>query len=113
MLSVVLLVGCLGMAVAMAGEPACDGPYQGRTLTPEELATVLHNHEAWIRSGRKPDDERKANLCQASLFNANLQWADLSDANLQGTIYEPMPPTLPNFWTLTSPYNVHTWPGPP
>ena len=48
-LSVVLLVGCLDMAGAMAGELACDGPYKGRKLTPEELATVLRNHQAWLR----------------------------------------------------------------
>jgi hypothetical protein len=35
MLRVVLLVGCLDMAVAMAGEEACNGPYNGRTPTPE------------------------------------------------------------------------------
>jgi hypothetical protein len=39
-----LLVGCLVSGIAVAGEPACDGPYKGRTLTPEELATVLRNH---------------------------------------------------------------------
>jgi hypothetical protein len=95
MLSLVLLVGCLNMIVAMAGEPACDGPYKGRTLTPEELATVLDNHQAWAESDRKPDDERRANLCGA----------DLGEAHLQGAVYEPNPGKLPNFLTLTDPGN--------
>jgi Pentapeptide repeats (8 copies) len=101
-LSLVLLVGCLDSAVAIAGEVACDGPYKGRKLTPEELATVLRNHWAWLESYRKPDDERKANLCQADLRDANLQEADLVYANLQEAVYEPKPGMLPNFWTLTA-----------
>ena len=103
-LSVVLLVGYLVATVAVAGEQECDGPYKGRTLTPEELAAVLRNHEAWLKSGAKPDDTRRANLCQADAVRgeppegrpaqgqppggrpaggANLQEADLSGANLQ------------------------------
>ena len=66
-LSVVLLVGCLVATVAVAGEQECDGPYKGRTLTPEELVAVLRSHQAWLESGEKPDDERKANLCRADL----------------------------------------------
>ena len=73
LLSLVLLVGGLHMAVAMAGEPACDGPYKGRTLTLEELTTVVRNHEAWLGSDRKPDDQRKTNLCQANLEGADLE----------------------------------------
>ena len=89
LLSLVLLVGGLDMAVAIAGEPACEGPYKGRKPTPEELATVLRNHRAWLESDRKSDDERKANLCRADLegaplLHANLEGADLSGANLQG-----------------------------
>jgi hypothetical protein len=37
----VLLVGCFVAAVAVAGERECEGPYKGRMLTPEELATAL------------------------------------------------------------------------
>jgi hypothetical protein len=85
----VVLVGCFVTAVAVAGELGCDGSYKGRTLSPEELATVLHNHQAWLASDRKWDDERRANLCQANLFRAklltaNLEEANLSWANLQG-----------------------------
>jgi len=134
-LSLVLLVGCLDMAVAMAGEPACDGPYKGRRLTAEEFATVFGNHQAWQESGRRPDDERRANLCQACLswynlqgafldrtdlqgatlrganlqgavlVEANLQEARLFAANLQGVLYEPNPAKLPSFWTLTGSHN--------
>jgi Pentapeptide repeats (8 copies) len=186
----VILARCFVTAVAVAGELGCDGPYKGLTLAPEELATVLRNHQAWLESDRKRDDERKANLCQANLQEAdlhdanlqeailhqanlhkanlveanlqeailievnlqeaflvdanlqetrldmanlrraalngvslqkarlyqahlqeallaetNLQEADLSKANLQGALYEPLPGTLPAFWTLTDPHN--------
>jgi uncharacterized protein YjbI with pentapeptide repeats len=84
-----ILVGCFVTAVAVAGEQegavaSCGGLYVNRTPTPEELATVLRNHEAWWESGRKPDDQRRANLCQAFLANADLQEADLQEADLRG-----------------------------
>jgi Pentapeptide repeats (8 copies) len=82
-LSVVLVVGCLSMVVALAGEPACDGPYKGRKLTPEELETVLRNHYQWQETQGDPNDARRANLCQADLTETNLQKAKLSLANLQ------------------------------
>jgi uncharacterized protein YjbI with pentapeptide repeats len=82
-LSMALLVGCLATAVAVAGELECDGPYKGHTPAPKELATVLRNHWAWRESDRKQDDERRANLCQAHLSEANLQGALLDEANLQ------------------------------
>jgi hypothetical protein len=88
LLSLVLLVGCLDMAVAIAGELACDGPYQGRGLTPEELATVLHNHQAWLGSGREQDDKRRANLCQANLQKARLVRANLQEARLDGVNFQ-------------------------
>ena len=88
LLSVVLLVGCLVAAGAMAGEPPYECPYNGRVPTPEEFATVLRNHQAWLESDRKPDDRRRANLCSANLQEAilngvNLQQAQLSWANFQ------------------------------
>ncbi len=126
----VVLVGCFVMAIAVAGELECEGPYRGRTLTPEELATVLRNHQAWLASGRERDDKRRANLCQANLqkvrlvktnlqgaaldaaklqgahlVEANLQEANLVEVNLQGAVYGPNPGKLPNFWTLTYPGN--------
>ena len=89
-LSMVVLIGCLSMAVAVFGEQKsiedrpCMGPYKDRTLTPEELATVLRNHQAWLESGMKSDDERRANLCQADLSGANLQGADLRGPTCRG-----------------------------
>jgi hypothetical protein len=89
----VLLVGCLVTSVAIAGEQggtvaSCEGPYVKRMPTPEELTMVLDNHRGWVESGEKPDDQRRANLCQAnlaeaSLVEANLQGASLVEANLQ------------------------------
>jgi Pentapeptide repeats (8 copies) len=83
----VFLVGYLIVAVAAAGEqgravPPSGGPYANRTPTSEELTTVLSDHEAWLDSGRKPEDERRANLCQAILQGANLRRADLRGADL-------------------------------
>jgi hypothetical protein len=85
----ILLVGCLVAAVAVAGEQEgtvawCIGPYAKRQPTPEELATVLRNHEEWVKDGRrKVNDPRRANLCQASLDGANLQQTNLQKAYLR------------------------------
>ena len=80
----VLIVGCLIASVVVAREQDCDGPYKGRRPTPEELATVLRNHQPWLESGTKPDEMRRANLCRADLSRADLQGVNLSYANLQG-----------------------------
>jgi hypothetical protein len=77
------LVGYSVTAVAMAGEIDCDSPFKGRTPAPEELVTVLRNHEVWLESGAKSDDTRRANLCRADLQRANLQGATLDRVNLQ------------------------------
>jgi Pentapeptide repeats (8 copies) len=84
-LSVVLLAGCFVTAVAVAGERRCEGPYKGLRLTPEELATVLRNHQAWLKSKREPTDERRANLCQADLQKARLDGANLQKSSLHGS----------------------------
>jgi hypothetical protein len=111
----ILVVGCFVAIVAVAGELECEGPHKGRTLTSETLATVLRNHQVWLKAGGEPNDERRANLCQADLHGANLQevilqdpklqGADLTGVNLQGAIYEPNPEELPALWTLTDPRN--------
>ena len=49
-LSVVLLVGYLVATVAVAEEQECDGPYKGRTLTPEEVAAT---REAAVAEARR------------------------------------------------------------
>jgi hypothetical protein len=92
-LSMVLLVGYLVMSVAVAGEQEgimrpCEGPYKGRRPTREEFETLLRNHQAWLEARGGPNDERRANLCQAnlagtSLIAVNLQGASLDAANLQ------------------------------
>jgi hypothetical protein len=90
-LSVVVLVGCLATAVAVAREQKrpqkqvwCKNP-DNYTLTPEELETVLRNHQAWLQSGRQPNDTRRVNLCSADLQGANLEKANLQRAGLFGT----------------------------
>jgi pentapeptide repeat protein len=60
----------------------CHGPYSERTLTPEELATVLRNHQTWLESDRNRDDERRATLCLVNLQGADLSGANLQEANL-------------------------------
>jgi hypothetical protein len=55
--SMALLVGSLIAAVAVAGGQenpvsVCEGLYKGRFLTPDDLATVLSNHRAWLHSKR-------------------------------------------------------------
>jgi hypothetical protein len=89
--TVVVLIGCVITAVAVAGEEegaiaSCGGPYANRWPTPEELATVvLPNHQEWLEDkGRKLNDTRRANLCQAFLGWANLQKANLRGADLRG-----------------------------
>lgn len=82
----VVLVGCFAAAVAVAGELECKGLHKGRMPTPEELATILRNHQAWLASDRKQDDERRANLCQADLQEARLFRADLRGADLQKAV---------------------------
>jgi hypothetical protein len=100
LLSLLLLVGYLDVAVAMAGELECNGPYKGRTLTSKELATILRDHQAWLRTGPEfsikvsdPDFQERvkkgplnldlipqtgrANLCQANLRGADLRGASL------------------------------------
>jgi hypothetical protein len=85
----VLLVGWLVATVAVAGEregamEPCKDSYTHRRPTPEELATVLRNHQEWLKDAeKKPTDRRRANLCQADLRAATLQGAILNEANLQ------------------------------
>jgi Pentapeptide repeats (8 copies) len=84
----VLLVGWLVAAITVAEEregaiKPCEGPYANRRPTPEDLKTALRNHQAWLESGRKRDDERRANFCQAHLDGADLQEEDLRETILE------------------------------
>jgi hypothetical protein len=88
----VLLVGCLIAAAVIAGEQegsANQYLYNDRTPTPEELTAILRNHQEWLESGPKPNNEGRPDLSQANfqrayLVNANLQRAYLYKAQLQG-----------------------------
>jgi uncharacterized protein YjbI with pentapeptide repeats len=92
-------------------EEPCQGPYQGRTLTQEEIRPLLQAHALWWQA--QPADrkeEQRANLCDANLqkltlnifltdakpvtgqrrrnrvpsFKAGAKAANLSAANLSG-----------------------------
>ena len=70
-----------------------------RTITPDELKTILTKHKEWLADNSKGEranlswanlssadlrsaDLRSANLSWANLSSANLRWADLRSANL-------------------------------
>ncbi len=65
-----------------AKEEECTGPYKGyKKPSEDELAKILKAHKKWIDSrGAKG---KKADLCEAHLFQAHLQKAFLDGANLQ------------------------------
>jgi uncharacterized protein YjbI with pentapeptide repeats len=73
-----------GGQVEAPWEPFCEGPYKDRQPTPDELAEVLREHQAWLESKepRNPNDPRRANLCRANLHKANLIKANLQKALL-------------------------------
>jgi Pentapeptide repeats (8 copies) len=129
--------------------PECEGPYKkGGTPTSKDLEEVRGNHQAWLKTKRNPQDKLRANLCGANLQGrflttrvgpqgpgADLQGADLRQANLQGAhlrqadlrgadlsqadlrgadlsqanltkaVYEPKTEIPPSLWTLTNPCN--------
>ena len=51
-----------------------------RTITPDELKTILENHKHWWNEDCEGWENMKANLIRANLSGANLSGADLSDA---------------------------------
>ena len=58
-----------------------------RTITKEELKTILENHLHWLKEDcdgwqEMRADLRYAYLSNANLYNANLRYANLSNANL-------------------------------
>ncbi len=64
---------------------AQDQP-QYREVSQEELKQILEAHQRWVESDGKEGkqaDLGEANLQKADLFQANLQKANLGDANLQ------------------------------
>lgn len=61
----------------------CNGKYKdGSKPDQAALQKILADHAAWIESGAKKDDTRRANLCNADLSWSNLSWSDLSGAQL-------------------------------
>jgi uncharacterized protein YjbI with pentapeptide repeats len=82
---------CVGLAVAADLEDArnealekCNGPFEEKMLTQEEIKEVLEKHLEWRKDylHQEAQDSRRANLCKAKLNNANLHGANLADANL-------------------------------
>ena len=50
-----------------------------RTISADDLKTVLARHKEWLEDSSKGE---MANLSSADLRSADLRWADLSSANL-------------------------------
>ena len=73
------LLTCLFTIKLGYAQTQCDGPYVGQTLTIEELSTILTKHEAWAqdlaqgKASLEGEDERRANLCKATLMYADLR----------------------------------------
>jgi len=99
-----MVVLCHGTMEAYGKEftlPPCEGKYKGKGLSAEELTTVLADHKAWLEDVNAmkvqadTPDARRANLCEARLYEANLQHANLYGANLQHAYFEPVADSLP------------------
>jgi len=54
----------------------------GHEYSKVELDVILAKHKEWLKSDRKPDDPRRANLSEADLRRADLSLANLSGATL-------------------------------
>lgn len=54
-----------------------------RTVTAEELKTILENHKHWLNEDCEGWEGMRADLSNADLHYANLSYADLSNANLR------------------------------
>jgi len=87
----------------VAAEPVCNGKYKGGVKPSDaELKEILKKHAEWVEDtavvkgwSRKAgfikladpkltDDPRRANLCEADLTGAHLDYAILTGANLSG-----------------------------
>ena len=55
-----------------------------RTITPDELKTILENHKHWWNEDCEGWENMKADLSDANLSDADLSDADLIRANLSG-----------------------------
>ena len=52
-----------------------------KTISPEELKTILENHKHWLYEDCEGWENMRANLSYADLRGANLSYANLRDAN--------------------------------
>ena len=55
-----------------------------KTYTPEELKTIIENHQHWLKEDCEGWEDMKADLSRANLSWANLSWANLRGADLRG-----------------------------
>lgn len=55
-----------------------------RTITPDELNTILENHQHWLKENCEGWENMKADLSDADLSDADLRGADLRGAYLRG-----------------------------
>jgi Pentapeptide repeats (8 copies) len=88
-----ILPGCLFSSMAY-GQPPCDGPWNGKTPSTQELQKLLAAHKVWVEEFRKAraadktiaevDGMRRANLCGAQLFGMNLDHIYFPFADLRG-----------------------------
>lgn len=62
---------------------SCAGKFNGKTLSQGELNMVVERHRQWLQDDSKEGDDRKANLCGATLVG-KLEDVDLSNADLSG-----------------------------
>jgi hypothetical protein len=119
MVGMVLFLGASGTKGQEVPPQPCQGKYKGKLLSSDELTTVLTNHAAWVQdltSGKvrqDTPDKRRANLCGATVHDAQFQEADLEGVQLQGAnllgaiitaaILDPQPGSLPDTSFLVSP----------
>ncbi len=82
-----LLVGLLLSVVLPEAEakeaPVCQGPYNGKKVTPSQLTRIVSAHTKWRVSPQKSAG-KMANLCGADLRDLDLEGINLEGANLRG-----------------------------
>lgn len=86
-LLITLVVFLPAIAVGQESE-TCEGPYNNRALSIDEIGQVLELHGQWLLKNSEASDGHdsdplRANLCGADLSGIRLVKADLSHANLR------------------------------
>ena len=93
LLTFLALFGCIDMCLAQSTrdvvpiKPTCNGNYQGKQISPGELAAILEKHVKWLAKDNYKNEEGRAVLCGAILnavvlVGKSLKRADLSGAEL-------------------------------